>query len=453
MLKYQDPIHERKINNYLILLIILSVLIITGFFIYKQYKIINYGTNPKDLKNYTRGELNYEEKNYLEFKDYYLIVKGNSGNIENNSYNKNLTRPKLEFEYNFYNKKSYFDYCTAKKVDINFTNPKFSNFSFNYNDKKFFYNIDLYKDLYKFSEDLKNQDCYYLDEKDYPNNYLKDPYNNEFMEIVSEDFISLRKKGFSDDEIVEISSLFVQSITYGTDITEMNRYPYETFYEQKGNCLDKSLILIGILKKLGYKSYIILGHVDKQYHALVGIDCKSGNIIENGSNICFIETTVFSPISESSDIDIEKIITVSSGNKIYSDVNYGNALVGKIENQKNNSLELEYELETISSELKELRVEMNDIDSKICETDCAKCEKGINQMVIKSYAGICDDADLFNQLAKDYNEKVSNHNIKVREYNQKVEEWYKIYYEIEKSMFGNIIMIERKNISEPEAKI
>jgi hypothetical protein len=421
---------ERKnktLKIYKIFLFILPFIVLAIIF----YPVVNTYLNdlgktpPEEVLNQTQGEFIITPHNYMSFQDYYssLVPKEEKSFYSDKKINYTLEMPKLEFDYSFYDyDPEYYDYCEGKKIEINFTNPHYSEFQFNYKDKKFSYKINLYPDLYYFSDNLKNQDCYF-DTNKYTYGFLEDPYNNNFVDAISKDFISLKDKGYSNDEIVEIATLFVQSIPYGTDYTELNRYPYETLYEGEGNCLDKSLILAGILRNLNYTSYIILGDSDYEYHALVGIICDKGNVVYQGQEICFIETTIFTPISSDGEIDIEDYVFVSNGDLVYSGVNYGRALINYFESKSAEAEEIESELDSMESELTDLR-------TKMCNTDCEICG------AISYDIMYCDDAYEYNRYVRDYNKIIDD-------YNLLLEKWYEPYYDLEKSMFDNVELIER----------
>ena len=416
---------DTKSNKIWVILIIIPLFFIGFFYLFNQIKFLSFGTDPEEVLNYTRGEFTIKPHNYMSFQDYYTLIKP----LEEKSFyseqkiNYTLEVPKLEFDYKFYDyDPKYYDYCEGKKVEINFTNPQYSEFQFNYKDTTFYYKINLYQDLYFFSDNLKNQDCYFDTDK-YTEGFLEDPYNNKFVDSISKNFLSLKNKGYSNDEIVEIATLFVQSIPYGTDYTELNRYPYETLYEKEGNCLDKSLILTGILKNLDYTSYIILGDSDYEYHALVGLVCNVGNVNYRGQEICFIETTIFTPISSDEEIDIEKYIKTSDGSLIYSGVNYGKNLIDYFKFKTAEVENIEFQLDSIEPELL-------DLQDKMCNTDCSYCDPDLTDPTY------CDDAYEYNRYVKDYNEKIED-------YNLLIEDWYKLYYDLEKSMFDNVELIER----------
>jgi hypothetical protein len=309
------------------LLSIISIIVIIGLFSYIGN--ISFGTDPSEIMNYTNGEISSIPRTYMSLEEYLDLVMPEPETV-GTTYGINtslkLEIPKLDFVYDY--EPEYYDYCEGKKVEVNFTNPKFSEFKFNYKDKTFTYKIDVYNDLYYFSRDLKEQDCYFLG--DYGEGYFEDPYNNKFVESIADDFISLRNQGYSDDEILEIATVFIQTIPYGTDTSELNRYAYETIYEKEGNCFDKSIILAGITKELGYETYIIFGDVEYEYHALVGVVCEDGNLNYQGKEICFIEATVPYPIGYEVEIDNKEYLKVSQGDKIFKGVNYGKQLSNQI---------------------------------------------------------------------------------------------------------------------------
>lgn len=423
---------------------ILGILIILSFLAFYNHNAINDffnsigKTSPEAITNYTHGEFTIKEHKYQSFENYYSQVKpiGEKNlhpEYSESKINYTLEVPKLEYDYKFYDyEPEYYEFCKGKKIEINFSESNNFSFEFNYSDKIFNYKINLFQDLYSFSDNLKNQDCYFSSEK-YTEGFLEDPYNNNFIDIISKNFISLKKEGYSEDEIIEIATLFVQSIPYGSDVS--NRYPYETLYENEGNCLDKSLILSGILKNLNYTSYIILGESEDEYHALVGIVCKEGNINYDNQEICLIETTIYTPISSEIKIEIEEYIKTSSGTRIYEGVNYGKGLINYFDKKYS-------EVEKIELELKSIESQLIEIENKMCTTDCVICSEDSqgNQFVdwqkSNAFISSCWDAQKYNTLVNQYNNKIEEHN-------SLVENWYKPYYDLEKSMFGNIELIQR----------
>ena len=217
------------------------------------------------------------------------------------------------------------------------------------------------------------------------------------MKKVAQDFVLTLKEKYTDDEMVEIATLFVQSIAYGTDETQINRYPYETFFEEQGNCLDKSVILVYLLEELGYTSYIILGE-STEYHALVGIACESGaNMKVEGNNVCFIETTIFTPIGTAVDIEVEQVIPFSVGNNVYRGTSYGPSLVDDIETTK-------FEITQINQNVDVHIDNLGFIESDMCATDCVICDaNGIDFERSNNEITSCNDANTYNNLVTEYN--------------------------------------------------
>jgi hypothetical protein len=405
--------NDNKNNKKIILIILLPIVIMLGACLFSLISNYNFGTNPEDLLNHSKGMISYSERtNYLTFEEYYNLTIPKE---ENYFTNYNFTIPKITPIYTTLDySDEYYESCQGKKIEINFSNIEYPSFLFNYSVYSFNYTLPLYYDVYSFSDNLKSQDCYYGGEN-YVKSFLQDPYNNKFIEAVSKDFQSLQGR-FSQDEILEIATIFVQSIPYESDYTDLNRYPYETFYEHQGNCLDKSLILVGILNNLGYEVYIITGDSEGTGHAIVGVACEKGIIKHNSSNICFIETTEYYPISIYENMTIDEYIPISETGLKYKQSNYGPDL----ENTLN---DMDKKLEEIYFKLEEMQTKLDVIDEKMSQTDCV-------------YSYFCDDANEYNRLARDYN-------IIIGQYNPTLEDYYRICYATENIMFNNVEILER----------
>jgi hypothetical protein len=126
----------------------------------------------------------------------------------------------------------------------------------------------------------------------------------------------------SDDEYVEFLSCFVQSIPYYTE-DELN-YPIETLWDQRGDCDDKSMLLAGLLTRVGYD--VVLLSYDPEEHMTVGIKTESGYAYPNTGGYAVIETTDYSYVTEITDLgddgtsltSIPVIIDVGTGTKPYT---------------------------------------------------------------------------------------------------------------------------------------
>lgn len=368
----------------------------------------NDSTAPEEVLRNTQGEFTLEEYNPITFEEYYELEES----VQEESID-------LPLEY------MEFESCEGKNTYIDFEETKYSEYKFNYQGKTLTYEIRLFPDLYEFSKNLKSQDCY-LDYKHVDEMYFKDPYNNYFMKAVSTDFIELRERGYSKDEIIEIATIFVQSIPYNIKPGENNQYPYETFYMKEGGCSGKSVILAGILKNIGYTTYIVTTHEDKDFapHALVGIVCDNGSVTYMGKDICFIEVTKYEPIGIDINIgDVEEYYKVSSGHLVYSEENYGKELSNHIE-------ELWYEIERKEFRVESTEEELRELEGKMCNTDCETCYLDSDGEHITISNDTCYDAHQYNRYVEIYNQKYQN-------YEFLFEELYKDYYKLDEAIFWN----------------
>ena len=79
-----------------------------------------------------------------------------------------------------------------------------------------------------------------------------------------------------------------KTATFGSIVSEYQRYPYEVLYEMEGVCGEKSELLVFLLRELGYGSSFL--YYNKENHEAVGIKCPAEYGVD-ASEFCFIETT------------------------------------------------------------------------------------------------------------------------------------------------------------------
>ena len=102
--------------------------------------------------------------------------------------------------------------------------------------------------------------------------------------------------GLSKAEIPYLIVSFVQNLPYTSDdvttgYDEYPRYPYETLYDNGGDCEDTSILASAMLHELGYEVALLLfpGHV------AVGVECRpqAGHPYyrHQGRRYCYLETT------------------------------------------------------------------------------------------------------------------------------------------------------------------
>jgi hypothetical protein len=93
----------------------------------------------------------------------------------------------------------------------------------------------------------------------------------------------------TDDQLVRDVVSLVQNLDY--DYSKLDslsfqvRFPYETLYDEKGVCIEKSLLLLRLLEELNYNTALLTFYGAN--HAGVGIQCNKPNYEE----FCFIEST------------------------------------------------------------------------------------------------------------------------------------------------------------------
>jgi hypothetical protein len=107
------------------------------------------------------------------------------------------------------------------------------------------------------------------------------------------------------EDQMRIAVSLVQNIPYGSskdNITigyyelSYRRFPYEVIYDNEGVCDEKSVLLIFLLKELGYD--VSLFYYPNENHEAVGIKCPTEYSLGNTS-YCFVEASGPSIISNS----------------------------------------------------------------------------------------------------------------------------------------------------------
>ena len=123
-------------------------------------------------------------------------------------------------------------------------------------------------------------------------NYINEPSDDAYIAALAQVFTKAAKsKDLGDKETLELVISFVQHIKYTSDglFTEYPKYPLETLYDQKGDCEDTSILLVSLIREMGYDCSLIFfpGHVG------VGISGSfSGDYFEeDGTRYYYVETT------------------------------------------------------------------------------------------------------------------------------------------------------------------
>ncbi|MCJ7571770.1 MAG: hypothetical protein MUO82_07825 [Candidatus Thermoplasmatota archaeon] len=110
------------------------------------------------------------------------------------------------------------------------------------------------------------------------------------------------KLGFTNNQMVELAVLFVQTIPYSYDIDstgckEYPRYPIETLVDDTGDCEDHAILLTQLLSSMNYDAILLFysGESGERAHMAIGV-ADSGNTYgtsynHNGKKYFYVETT------------------------------------------------------------------------------------------------------------------------------------------------------------------
>ncbi|MDD1664495.1 MAG: hypothetical protein LUQ32_04005 [Methanomicrobiales archaeon] len=128
-----------------------------------------------------------------------------------------------------------------------------------------------------------------------------------------------RMERLNDDEYLELMVHFVQGIPYDPDAPVCPRTPARVILDGKGDCDEKSLLLLGLLSREGYDSAILL--FPAKHHATAGIRIvtpsqPSFRVFDSGGRkYVYIETTRPSFIGlYPDDFATEEPVVIPSGN-------------------------------------------------------------------------------------------------------------------------------------------
>lgn len=113
--------------------------------------------------------------------------------------------------------------------------------------------------------------------------------------------------GLSSDQTMDLATCFVQNIPYDSEKAKVilsenpgdkvvratnreyaDRFPYETLFDNKGICTDKSYLEAAILKEMGYGAAILT--FNKEKHMAVGVKTPQGYTSFN-TQYSYVETT------------------------------------------------------------------------------------------------------------------------------------------------------------------
>ena len=328
--------------------------------------------------------------------------------------------------------------------------PVAKTFQWNYRGTKYELSLTLYQSVYEY---YQNQPKTFSYAGELPANW-EESYYGMFLKANESDSTivnladGLRKLGeqhrLSSDQVVELALAFVQAIPYddtkASNIlakanNETMLYPYETLFEQKGVCSDKSLLAVSILRKLGYGVAIFAYEQDN--HMAIGIQCPK-NYSTYGSGYCFGETTSIGnkigiipqfDAQSNKTADLAELPTFDQtqqqiknlqelGRMTIYQTTTGKEYTGIIETKrietelaqlkiklKNSMAQLEAQKKVVSGEIADLKKQKDDLDN------------WKNEQNFEKYNAAVED---YNSLLEKYKKDVKNYNNSIPLYNQTV---------------------------------
>ncbi|MGB9929485.1 MAG: hypothetical protein ACPK85_13980 [Methanosarcina sp.] len=107
--------------------------------------------------------------------------------------------------------------------------------------------------------------------------FASDPYDDWLIKDIADTLYSLSKEnGVDQCKVPELCVSFAQSLNYTSDLESSGfdqypRFPYETLYENGGDCEDTSILSAAILQEMGYDVVLL----ELPEHMAVGINCNS----------------------------------------------------------------------------------------------------------------------------------------------------------------------------------
>jgi len=298
-------------------------------------------------------------------------------------------------------------------------------FNWNYKGKSYNLSLALDKNLY---EAYKQSSKVYKYYGELPDNWHDDYYkmfltpkgpDTTIKELANQLRFIANKESMSEDEMVNLTMAFVQTIPYDNskDLdTGRANYPYETLFIKLGVCSDKTFLAVMILRELGFGAAVI--DFPDVNHAAVGIQCPDKYAVY-GSGYCYAETTNFFPIGIIPQSLGAKGVVANLGSEAFKG-QFSNVFkidqLGKPEIlQKTKGKEYRGVEATYITVQKLLQLE-KDLAAALPELNQAKADMMSRLADVNSLKALMTEAQAKGDIAK-YNSYVSDYNVKVVAYN------------------------------------
>lgn len=264
--------------------------------------------------------------------------------------------------------------------------------------------------------------------------YLATPKEDQTIDEIAASLVSLgRSHALGQDEIVDLTLAFVQTISYDyekakTDLTHP-RYPYEVLYENLGICSDKSLLADVLIQKMGYGTAVFL--FTQGQHMAIGVECPKTYSSYN-SGYCFAETTAtgnkIGLIPELKDnlqaTALEALPTYSENQNAPSSTKLSNPLImavtkGLAYSGIVNTIKIADEISSLKNDLTQNNAQINDDEKRLktlgVQIDAYKASG--DYVTYNSYV------PTYNVLLDKIKNEIASYNSKVNQYNKLVAEY------------------------------
>lgn len=318
--------------------------------------------------------------------------------------------------------KSYKENTSVSSLQIpELKKPKKVTFNWEYKGEEYSLTETLYESTYNFYKQApKDYLCYGSCPDNWEESlwrmFVETGENDDTFSKLALDLEEIRQE--NDYLGLEFIMSFVQAIPYDYVLANNKnlkpKYPYETLYDNKGICSDKSFLAVMIAKELGYG--VALLKYDQEEHMAVGIKCTYPNY---DGGYCYTEVTTegwkIGVIDLAEFIDLEDNVAppVKSTPIIY-EISDGKSYTGML-----------------GTKLKSARIKEINKEIEVLEEEADECQNTLDSWEITLNRLRWNGSTYeYNSWVNKYNNKLSicqqqidDLNYKISTYNQLVEDF------------------------------
>jgi hypothetical protein len=216
---------------------------------------------------------------------------------------------------------------------------------------------------------------------------VKDPAQDQIFSDLLKELNKVRLlQGLSDDEYLELMTVYVQSLRYESLEQNPAKFPVETVIDGAGDCDDKSLLLAGLLVREGYS--VALLSFGPESHMAIGVG--SYDYLYKKTGYAFIETTNYSfvgvPTGTLGDnltlYSDPSIIIINKGEKFYTRGNDTRYIHDNYLKSDKKVKELALQLKGLNDDLMAKRIRIGELDSQIAQLKNSDNIKEYNSQVL-----------------------------------------------------------------------